>query len=244
MRTALVTGASRGIGRGVALGLARQGFGMTITSRSTADLEHLAVELLAAGSPHVVHMAADMADRGRVPNLVEVHQNAFGMMSALVVNAGAGIAGQVAEFDLGRLGKTFDVNFSTPFALIQGVIPLLRLGAEADAVRGANIVGLSSITGAFSERGLAAYGASKAALSSLLETVGLEEARHGITSTAIAPGYVETDMSAWVTEKIPGETMIRVDDVVAVVDMLMALSRNASIAEVVIARSLSGGYRA
>jgi len=244
MRSALVTGASRGIGRGIAASLARQGYALTITSRSEADLADLADELGHLGAPQVVHRAADLADRAAAPALVGLHAEAFGSMDALVVNAGVGTAGPVVSYPVRRLEKTLEVNFTSAFLLMQVALPLLRAAAEADPVRAARIVCLSSITGAYAEAGLAVYGASKAALMSLVETVNLEESGRGVCATAIAPGYVETDMSAWVTDTVPPGTMIRVDDVVAVVDMLLGLSRAASIPKVVLTRSGASAYGA
>lgn len=242
MRTALVTGASRGIGRGIALSLARQGFGLTITSRTTSDLESLAVELREAGAPQVVLQVADMADRDSLAALVALHETTYGAMSALVVNAGMGSAGSVESFPLRRLDKTVEVNFTSAFVLIQAALPLLRKGVTSDPELGAKIIGLSSITGAYAEAGMSVYGASKAALLSLIEAVNLEESGNGITATAIAPAFVETDMTAWVTDEVPADTMIRVADVVRVVDMVVGLSRNASITRIVMARSGTTGY--
>jgi NAD(P)-dependent dehydrogenase (short-subunit alcohol dehydrogenase family) len=244
MRSALVTGASRGIGRGIATSLAKQGYGLTVTSRSEKDLVALADELRARGAPEVVPSAADMADREGLPGLVERHAGSFGSMNVLVINAGVGTAGRVASFRTDRLDKTLEVNFSSAFVLVQEALPLLRRAADADPGMAARIIGLSSVTGAYAEAGLGVYGASKAALMSLVETINLEESGNGVCATAIAPGYVETDMSAWVTDTIPADTMIRVDDVVSVVDMLLGLSRSASITKIVMTRSGSLSYGA
>lgn len=244
VRSALVTGASRGIGRGIATSLARQRFGLTITSRDEADLAPLAEELREAGSPQVVDHAADMADVEAPAALVDRHATAFGSMDVLVVNAGVGTAGAVADFPVRRLRKTIDVNLVAPFLLTQAALPLLRSATASDGDRGAKIVALSSITGAYAEPGLAAYGATKAALMSLVETVNAEESGGGVSATAIAPGYVDTDMSAWTADTIPTGSMIRVDDVVRVVDMVIGLSRHACITRVVVSRSGSSGYEA
>ncbi|MDX6242107.1 MAG: hypothetical protein QOG10_7049 [Kribbellaceae bacterium] len=243
-RTALVTGASRGIGKGISLSLARQGFGLTITSRSDADLTHLAEELREAGAPQVMHAAADMSDREALPELVELHARTFGSMNALVANAGVGTMGSVIDFPMHRVDKTLHINLVAAMVLIQAALPLLRLGAEQDPERGATIIGLSSITGVFPEAGLALYGATKAALISLIETVNLEEAPYGVTATAIAPGYVNTDMSAWKTDTVPVESMIRVADVVAVANMLLDLGAATSITRIVMARRGSAGHQA
>lgn len=242
MKSTLVTGATRGIGHGVALSLAERGYGLTITSRTADDLARVADELLAAGSPRVVARAADMADRAVLPDLVAAHGGEFGSMTALIVNAGVGTAGNVASFDMARFDKTIEVNLTSAMVLIQSAIPLLRKAAQDAPEHGAKIIGLSSITGAYAERGLAVYGASKAALLSLLETVNLEESRNGISATALAPAYVNTDMAAWVTDRIPAESMIPVSDVVRLVSALLELSSNTVISRLVLARSGTSGY--
>ena len=132
MRTALVTGASRGIGLGIARSLATQGYGLTITSRAEADLKGVANDLRELGAPVVVHRAVDLAVRDDLPGLVNVHEQAFGSMNALVVNAGVGTAGQVASYRLDRLDKTVEVNFSSALVLIKAALPLLRAAADVD----------------------------------------------------------------------------------------------------------------
>lgn len=241
-RSALVTGATRGIGRGIATSLAAKGFGLTVTARKDEELRALASDLLEAGAAQVVHMPLDLAHRDELPSLVELHQASYGSMSALIVNAGVGTAGPVIDLPIDRIDKTLDVNLVSAMVLVKESLPLLRIGASADAAHGATVVGLSSITGAFPEAGLAMYGASKAALMSFLETVNLEESGNGVTATSIAPGYVATDMSAWTTDTIPAATMIPVADVVAVVDMLIDLGRTTSIPRIVLTRSGTSGH--
>jgi NAD(P)-dependent dehydrogenase (short-subunit alcohol dehydrogenase family) len=243
-RSALITGASRGIGNAIAHRLASMGFRLTVSSRKQADLEPLAENLRRVGAPKVVAHAADMSDLEALPGLVDAHGEAFGAMNLLVLNAGVGTAGNLADSELRRIRKVLEVNLTGSIVLLQAAVPLLRAGAQADPGRGSRVIGLSSITGDYAETGLAAYGASKAALSSLLTSVGWEEAENGINATSIAPGYVETDMSAWVTDAIPADTMIRDEDVASVVEMLAGLSREAVIDHVPITRRLGGPYRA
>lgn len=244
MRSALVTGASRGIGRGIARRLAARGYALTITSRKTADLAALAPELRAAGAADVRYHAADLADREALAEVVATHRAQFDAMDALVLSAGVGTAGPIDTYPIRRLDRTIEVNLASAFILVQNSLPLLRAAAAADPARGAKVIGLASIAGVYAERGLAAYGATKAALISMMETLNAEESGHGVTATAIAPGYVDTDMSAWVTGSIPAETMVPVADVVAVVEMLLALTPRTSIPNIVLARSGTNGYQA
>lgn len=242
MESSLVTGASRGIGREIARTLARRGHGLTITARKLVDLDAAATELHELGAPEVVTMACDMADRDSLPGLVKAHDAAFGTMTALVLNAGVGTAGDVARFDMRRFDKTLEVNLAAPFVLLQESLPMLRAAAAADPARGARVVAMSSITGAYAEAGLAVYGAAKAAVMSLVETVNLEESASGVVATAIAPAFVDTDMSAWAADQVPTDQMIPVRDVARVVELLLDLSPRSVINTLVMSRSGTNGY--
>ncbi|GAA4478332.1 3-oxoacyl-[acyl-carrier-protein] reductase [Rhodococcus olei] len=240
-RTALVTGASRGIGLGVANRLASQGYSLTISARDEQRLEEVAGSLRDAGAPRVLAVAGDMADPDAIERLVARHAEALGPMKALIVNAGVGTAGTVADFPMRRFDKTLDVNLRAPFLLLQQCLPLLRAGAAADPGRGAKVVALSSITGVYAESGLAVYGATKAALISLVATLNAEESGNGVSATAISPAYVDTDMSAWIRDRIPAEEMLEVDDIVELVDSLLRLSARAVVPNVVVTRGGTNG---
>lgn len=242
MRTALVTGASRGIGRAVAERLAAKGYGLTIAARGAEALVELAAHLRATGSPHVEHRATNVGQREDLGPLVRQHADTFGSMDVLVLNAGTGTAGAADAVDLRAYDRMIEVNLTSAFVLTREAMPLLRAAAAAEPERGARVIGLSSITGVYPEAGLAVYGATKAALMSFVETLNVEVSGDGVLATAIAPGYVDTDMSAWATDRIPAETMIPVADVVAVVDMLTELSRRTVVPHIVMTRSGTSGF--
>jgi 3-oxoacyl-[acyl-carrier protein] reductase len=244
LRTALVTGASRGIGLGIATRLAQQGWGLTITARDADQLVQLAETLRAAGAPQVAHRAVDLAADDSTDQLVDTHEQVFGAMSALVLNAGVGTVARAVDFPAHRLSKTLQVNLVSSMQLTQRALPLLRKGAAADPDHGASIIGLSSITGLYADAGYSIYGASKAALLRYLEAVNQEESPAGVRATSIAPAYVATDMTSWISEQVPTESMIRVDDVVEVVDMVLRLSRNAGVGPIVMTRSGTTGFQA
>lgn len=244
MKTALITGASRGIGRGIALELARQRYGLTVTSRSADDLEALCATLEDAGAERVVHRAADMADRDGAAAVAELHRDTFGTMDTLILSAGVGTAAPLETTPPHRVDKSLQVNFTSSLLLTQRALPLLRLAAAASPQRGARVIALASITGMYAASGLAVYGASKAALISLMETINVEESGNGVMATAIAPAFVDTDMAAWTTDTIPIDTMITVTDVVTVVRMLLELGHTTSITKIVMSRTGTNGYAA
>ncbi|WP_278265227.1 SDR family oxidoreductase [Nocardia sp. AG03] len=243
-RSALISGASRGIGLGIAHRLAQQGYGLTITARDAARLDTVAAELRAAGAVEVVPVAADMADEDGIDRVVAVHGDHHDTLSALVLNAGVGTAGPLADASMRRFDKTVAVNVRAPLQLIQTALPLLRAGAAAEPTRGAKVIALSSITGVYAEAGLAVYGAAKAALISLLATLNAEESGNGVTATALAPGYVDTEMSAWIHDRVPPERMLAVNDIVEMVDALLRLSARAVVPEIVLSRAGADAYHA
>jgi len=243
-RSALVTGASRGIGLGIALSLARRGHALTIAARDQERLEAVAADLRAAGAPDVLSVAGDIADDVYLAALVSSHAARFGTLDVLVLNAGVGSAGPLADFHPRRFDKQVTLNLRAPFVLLQESMPLLRKAAAVDHARGAKVVALSSITGVYAEPDLAVYGATKAALMSLVRSVNREEARHGVCATAICPAYVDTDMATYVHDRIPADEMIEVADVVAMVDACVGLSARATVPEIVMARASSDGHGA
>ncbi|GCD90000.1 SDR family NAD(P)-dependent oxidoreductase [Nocardioides sp. LS1] len=243
-RSALVTGASRGIGLGIARMLAGRGFSLTVAARDAGRLATVADELRCLGASRVVPVPGDLADQAYPAVLATSHRDAFGSLDCLVLSAGVGTAGNLADFPVERFDKTVAVNVRAPFLLVQECLPLLRAAALAHPDRGARVVALSSITGVHAEPGLAAYGATKAALNSLVETLNAEESGRGVSATALAPAYVETDMSAWVRDVVPAEEMIPVSDIVELVAALVGLSARSVVSRLVISRAGTTGFGA
>ena len=239
-KTALVTGGSRGIGLAVATALARQGWSVMITARNVDTLTEAERSLLEAGSPHVATLACDLADHAAAQRIMARYSQDFTSMDALVLNAGVGTAGPIAGYPMSRFDKTVDVNLRDPFELLQRALPLLKEAADANPAAGAKVIALSSLTGVYAEAGLAAYGATKAAMLSLVETLNAEESAHGVTGTAVAPGYVHTEMSAWITDRIPAETMIPVEDIVEIVVSMLRMSSRTVVPRIIVTRAGAG----
>lgn len=241
--SALVTGASRGIGRAIAGLLAASGWALTLTARDERRLNEVRAELAKFGAPVQV-VAAEMADEGSAERLVEQHRAAYGSMNGLVLAAGVGSAGPIEGYPARRLDKQFAVNVRAPFLLTSAALPILRAGSRALPERGGRIIALASIEGVYPEPGLAAYAASKAALLSLVRSVNCEEAAHGVTASAISPGFVDTEMSAWAADTVPPQTMITTGDIVKIVDLILSLSPTAVLPHLIVNRAGGGLYRA
>jgi 3-oxoacyl-[acyl-carrier protein] reductase len=142
----------------------------------------------------------------------------------------------VADFHPKRFDRQFAINLRSAFVLMQLALPALRATALAGS-RGAKVIAMSSITGMYAEEGLSGYGAAKAGLISLCRSINLEENVNGIQATAVAPGYVDTDMTEYKRDVLSTEQMIPVADVVEVIDMCLRLSQRSVVPEVIIARS-------
>lgn len=243
-RSALITGASRGIGLGIASRLAAQGYGLTIAARDAERLERTAADLRQLGASVVVAQAGDISDEAHLEQLVASHAAQFGVMDALILNAGVGSAGELAGFHPKRFDKQIAINLRAPFVLMQQALPLLRKALEQNPIRGAKILAIASITGVYAEAELSVYGATKAALMSLVRSVNVEETGRGVTATAFAPAYVDTDMAAFKHDVLAPEDMIPVSDIVELADACLRLSARTVVPEIVISRASGTGYSA
>jgi len=235
-RTALVTGASRGIGAEIALRLAREGYGLTIAARRPPGVAAMTERLQKETSAPVQGLVADMAEDDDVARLARKHEERFDRLDLLVLAAGLGGNRPLADLPMKSYDLELRVNLRSSFLLIQWCIPMLRRTAAVNRPYGARVVALSSLTGVVSEAGFSAYGASKAGLISLCETLCVEESAAGVSATAISPGYVDTDMTEAIRDKLDPADMITTGDVAELVLSLTRLSANAVVPNIVVTR--------
>ncbi len=183
-RTALVTGASRGIGRAIAHAYAREGARVVVTGRDEAALDALVGELGA----DALAAPADLASPETPEALVAATINRFGALDLLVNNAGViHPAMPLADFEPEDWRAVIEVNLVAPAMLVRAAVPAMR------AAGGGTIINLSSIGGRKGGRGRSAYRASKAALINLTESLAAELAPDGIQVNCICPGAVDTE---------------------------------------------------
>lgn len=240
---ALVTGASRGIGRAIAIRLAESGYDLTLTARNPGSLEETASRL-PVDQGRVTVYAADLSKPADIDALASFQTDAGDALDVLVLSAGIGSAGPLADSEIWRAKRQLDVNYLGPLQLVQALLPALRKAAAVSATSSAKIIAIASMAGVVSEPGLSGYGASKAALISLCESINVEEADSGVIASAVSPGYVDTDMSGWVRDRIAPERMIAVDDIAQIVLALCRLSRNAVVPNLVVTRPGPALWRA
>jgi 3-oxoacyl-[acyl-carrier protein] reductase len=191
-RTALVTGGSRGLGRAVALLLARAGASVGITYRSRSGAAETVVgEMRAAGAPGAWAGRLDLAAEGDPARALDAMASALGEgVDILVVNAGIWPPEEVplGEMEEARWRTTLDVNLDGTFRVLRAAIPRLREGGR--------IVLISSTAAQRGEAFHADYAASKGAVQSLAKSLAVELGPRGITVNAVAPGWIDTEMVA------------------------------------------------
>ena len=241
-RTALVTGASRGIGAQICERLADEGWDLVVTARNQEQLEHFAAGLAERSGRHVVPVPADMAEPSAAQTIADALGGVHDRLDALVLNAGMGAIGPFADFPVRRLEKLFAVNVRSTYALIQQLLPVLRKTGVMSP-HGARVIALSSMTGLAAEPLNSAYGATKAALTSLCETLSVEEFDHGVNATAVCPGYVATDMTAGLPG-VDAASMIAPQDVAEMVVSLTRLTKGVTIPQIPMTRPGPNLWRA
>jgi 3-oxoacyl-[acyl-carrier protein] reductase len=188
-RVALVTGASRGIGRAIAVELARAGFAVGVNFVHRRDQAEETVAAITAGGGEAAALQADVADPQAVEAMFAALDRRFGRLDALVNNAGIGTRIEsLTAIDDATWRRTLAVNLDGAFYCIRAAVPRLR------AAGGGRIVNISS--GAAKTGGMigAHYAASKAGLLALTAKAARELAREGIAVTAVLPSVIETEM--------------------------------------------------
>lgn len=193
-RAGLVTGASRGIGRAVAVELAAAGHDLVLHAHQPERLEHTAEELADKFGVTVVPVAGDIADAATSTTLMRTAFQRFGRLDALVINAGTHAAGMLGMLDELSVHRLFDVNAVGAAHTLQAAVRLLARG-QAPAV-----VLVSSVTGTAGVAGQAVYSATKAAVAGLTRAAAKELGPRGIRVNAVAPGFIDTDMLATLDE--------------------------------------------
>lgn len=193
-RTALVTGASQGIGRACALALAGAGARVALAARNEAKLAEVATEIAASGGTAQA-FAIDLASEESIKAGAKAAIAHFGSIEILVNNAGVTKDTLLLRMKRADWDSVIATNLTGTFLLTQALVgPMLK-------ARWGRIINISSVVGETGQAGQANYAASKAGLIGFTKSLARELASRGITTNAVAPGYIETAMTAVLDEK-------------------------------------------
>jgi 3-oxoacyl-[acyl-carrier protein] reductase len=199
-KKALVTGASRGIGRAVALKLAREGADVIVTATSLERAKKTADEISLLGRK-AIPFKVDVGVTSEVEALFQMVTTEFGSLDILVNNAGITRDGLLMRMKDEEWDAVIDINLKGTFACTREAIKMM---AKAKSGR---IVNISSVVGEMGNAGQANYCASKAGLIGFTKAVAREYAKRNITVNAVAPGFIETDMTGVLSESVRDELL-------------------------------------
>lgn len=229
-RVAIVTGATKGIGRAIAEGLASAGASVVVSSRKQDLCELAASEIAIVTGARVLPLACHVGDWDAIPDFVAAVQREFGSIDVLVNNAGIfpsplGVEHMTQQY----WRKVFSVNVEGPLRMSQCVAPVMR------AHGGGSIVNIASTAAAFGGTSTCAYAASKAALVNLTKSMALEWVSWSVRVNAVSPGTFRTEMTssggdgaAYLASKAAGIPMHRVGEPHEIVGPVLYLASDAS----------------
>lgn len=223
-RAAIVTGASSGIGLGIARALAEDGYGVALAARRARLLEEAAAEIGEAALP----VPTDVADARAVDALVRTARERFGRLDVVVTSAGVGRWAPLEQVDEAAWDETIDVNLKGTYLVARAALPHLR---ESSGY----LITLSSVSGTIGQAGGTAYNASKWGVRGFTHSLLREARDDGVRATAICPGLVATPMVG----RAESADVIAVSDVVATVRWLLALRPVVQVRDVVLERTLA-----
>jgi NAD(P)-dependent dehydrogenase (short-subunit alcohol dehydrogenase family) len=236
-RAALVTGASRGIGRAIAETLAAEGYAVTVSARKPEPLERMADDLRQNGH-EVEAVAGNVADEDSIREIVRRHRERFGRLDVLVNNAGVGIGAAAAEHQTKFVDMQLDVNLRSIILFYRECVELLKqAGGEH---RRALVVNLSSIAAKKPQPWLSVYAATKAAVVAYTLAMNGELGGDGIKSVAFCPAWVDTDMTDFIKEHVPPEEMLKTSDIAEAVRFLLRVSPACVVPEIAFVRPGDG----
>jgi len=198
-KVAIVTGASRGIGKATALALASQGVKVVVNYARSQDTALAVVEEIKQTGGDAIAVEANVAQESQVDNLIKTTLDTWGRIDILVNNAGITRDTLLMRMKTEDWQAVIDLNLTGVFLCTRGVSKIML------KQRSGRIINITSVAGEMGNPGQANYSAAKAGVIGFTKTVAKELATRGITVNAVAPGFIATDM----TKDIPGEEIIK-----------------------------------
>lgn len=194
-RTAIVTGASRGIGRGIALELAKQDAAVVVNYNSNADAAHEVVETIGAANGEALSVQADVSKTDEAERLIKAAVDRYGKLDILINNAGVARDGLIMMMKEEDWDVVIDTNLKSAWNCSKAAVKVMM------RKRYGRIVNITSVSGIAGQAGNTNYSASKAGLIGLTRALAREVAPRQITVNAVAPGLINVGMS----DKIPSD---------------------------------------
>ena len=244
-KVALVTGAGRGIGEGMAISFAEVGANLALVSRTASDLAKVAAQVKALGRKAVI-IPADVSDLSAIPGVIEQAVNGLGGLDILANVAGVTLRKSVLDANIADWDRVMNINLRGVYFMTQAV------GRVMAAQRHGKIINITSMAAIRGFEQLSIYGMTKAAVGLLTQVLGVEWAQHNIQVNAIAPGWVATSMTAsrtntpewrirWVQEQVPQGHFGRPKDIAGIAVYLASAASDFCTGQVF---AVDGGFSA
>ncbi len=223
MHKVVVTGGSRGIGLAIARRLAAAGYGVIAVARRESDELKTAIDEAVKGPGSIAFKAYDLGDIDGLAGFAKSLRQEFGKIYGLVNNAGIGTEGVLATMHNSQIETLLRINVTSPIVLTKYIVRHMMADGAG------RVINMSSIIGSTGYNGLSVYGATKAAAIGFTRSLAREVGRLGITVNAIAPGFIDTELTAGLAgegrQKIAGRSALRrlaeADDVARMVEFLL-----------------------
>lgn len=204
--TALVTGASSGIGEATARQLAAQGAAVVLVARRKERMETLAAEIISAGGKAIV-VPADVSKQADAVAAVERTVNELGRLDTLVNNAGVMLLGNIQGADTSDWERMIDINVKGLLYTSHAALPYLLKAAEDSPRRVADVVNISSVAGRRARLGAGVYNASKFAVVAFTESLRQEVTGRHVRVSVVEPGVVRTELDSHMKDEVRAQTM-------------------------------------
>lgn len=227
-KIAIITGASQGIGKTLAIGFAQKGYKTILLARSLEQMEFIANEIaILPNAPKPEIHQVDLLDFDAVKEIIGKVELNYGKIDVVVNNAGIYITGSVTH-PVEEYQNLLNVNMVAPYNILQAVVPIMK------KQKSGYIFNVASRAGKIGFPNVGSYCSSKFGLLGLNESLYKELADFNIKVTALCPSYVDTNMAREAGATISGEEMIQTKDIMETINMLLKLSPHAYVKEIVI----------
>jgi len=227
MKVAIITGAGKGIGKAIAIGLSKLNYQTILIGRNKKDLENVANEIVSGKGMSPVIYVIDITDSNKVRTTIRQILEKFRQIDILVNNAGIYFDGSI-ELSEENFRKMLDTNLTAQFVFLQEVVPVMK------QQKSGYIFNIASRAGKVGFAGSGGYNASKFGLVGLNESLYRELVPQGIKVTAICPGWVNTKMAFKAGSTLYPEQMIQPEDIFKTIKWLLSLTPGACVKEIIL----------
>ena len=225
-RVAMVTGAGRGIGKAIALALAKTGLDVVLAARTRLDLEKIGEQIRSFGRKALA-IPTDVEKEKDVENLINQTLSVFGKIDILVNNAGVGVFAKVVDMETADFDRMIATNMRGVFLCTKSVLPTMIKQRFGDIINIASLAGRNAFIGG------AGYGATKWAMIGFARSLMLEVREYDIRVITICPGSVDTSFDPRASQEIKDSSRIpKAEDIAQVVVNALVMPRNVMVSEI------------